>query len=84
MAVGRCVAINGQKRRFFGMVTDVQLGAANAQISLTPPDVSDPFVAEVIAGTTTFGTVLTPTPHRDTEALTRCAPGEHGLLALGT
>src|SRR5512146_624327 len=55
MAVGRYVVVEGEKRKFFGMITDVKLGAASDQITLSPPDVSDPFVAEVIAGTSTFG-----------------------------
>jgi DNA helicase HerA-like ATPase len=57
MVVGRFVTIEGQKRRFFGMITDVSLGVTDQKISLTPPDVSDPFIAEVVAGTSTFGTI---------------------------
>lgn len=57
MAVGRYVVIEGQRRRFFAMVTDVQLGHSHPQLATTPPDVSDPFVAEVLAGTSIFGTL---------------------------
>ncbi len=57
MAVGRYVVIEGQKSRFFGMITDVTLGATNPQLAITPPDVSDPFIAEVIAGTSTYGSI---------------------------
>jgi len=57
MAVGRYVTIEGQKRRFFGMITDVSLGVIDPKLTLTPPDVSDPFIAEVIAGTSTYGTL---------------------------
>ncbi len=57
MAVGRFVTIEGEKRRFFGMITDVSLGVTDQKLSLTPPDVSDPFIAEVLAGTSTFGTL---------------------------
>jgi len=57
MAVGRYVAIEGNKRRFFGMITDVSLGLTDPRLALTPPDVSDPFIAEVLAGTTTYGTL---------------------------
>ncbi len=57
MAVGRYVVVQGEKLKFFGMITDVQLGANSAQIALSPPDISDPFVAEVISGTSTFGTL---------------------------
>ena len=57
MAVGRYVTIEGQKRRFFGMITDVSLEVTDQKLALTPPDVSDPFVAEVLAGTSTYGTL---------------------------
>jgi DNA helicase HerA-like ATPase len=55
MAVGRYVTIQGQKRRFFGMITDVTLGVVDEQINVTPADAADPFLAEVLAGTGTFG-----------------------------
>ena len=55
MAVGRYVTIEGQKRRFLGMVTDVSLGVTDPKLTATPPEVSDPFIAEVLAGTTTYG-----------------------------
>ena len=55
VAVGRYVTIEGQKRRFFGMVTDVSLDASDPRLMASPPDVGDPFIAEVIAGTGTFG-----------------------------
>jgi hypothetical protein len=57
MAVGRFVTIEGKKRRFFGMITDVSLGVIDQKLTLTPPDVSDPFIAEVLTGTSTFGTL---------------------------
>ncbi len=57
MAVGRYVVIEGQKSRFFGMITDITLGTTNPQLAITPPDVSDPFIAEVIAGTSTYGSI---------------------------
>ena len=55
MAVGRYVVIEGQRSRFFGMITDVSLGTIDQQLAITPPDVTDPFIAEVIAGTSTYG-----------------------------
>jgi len=57
MVVGRYVTIEGQKRRFFGMITDVSLGVIDQKLTLTPPDVSDPLIAEVLAGTSTYGTL---------------------------
>jgi DNA helicase HerA-like ATPase len=55
MAVGRYVTIEGQKQRFFGMITDISLEVIDPKLILTPPDVSDPFLAEVLAGTSTYG-----------------------------
>ena len=56
MAVGRYVVISGEKRRFFAMVTDVRLDASNPQLVTAPP-ITDPFIARVMAGTSTFGTL---------------------------
>ena len=55
MAVGRYVTIKGHRQRFFGMITDVSLGATDERITQMPPDLSDPFVAEVLGGTSTYG-----------------------------
>ncbi|MFC2022371.1 helicase HerA domain-containing protein, partial [Chloroflexota bacterium] len=61
MAVGRYVTIEGEKRRFFGMINDVSLGVIDQKLTLTPPDVTDPFMAEVLAGTSIYGTLqVTP------------------------
>jgi hypothetical protein len=55
MAVGRYVTIQGERQRFFGMITDVSLEVIDPKLAVTPPDVSDPFIAEVVAGTSTYG-----------------------------
>jgi DNA helicase HerA-like ATPase len=57
MAVGRYVVIEGQKSRFFGMINDVSLGTIDQQLTVTPPDVADPFISEVISGTSTYGKI---------------------------
>jgi uncharacterized protein len=57
MAVGRYVVIQGEKRRFFGMITDISLGVTDPRITLSPPAPADSFTAEVLAGTGTFGTL---------------------------
>ncbi|MBA7469195.1 MAG: DUF87 domain-containing protein [Dehalococcoidia bacterium] len=57
MAVGRYVTIEGQKQRFFGMITDIGLGVIDPRFTLTPPDISDPFISEVLSGTSTYGTL---------------------------
>ncbi|UCC61292.1 MAG: ATP-binding protein [Dehalococcoidia bacterium] len=55
MAVGRYVVIEGQTSRFFGMITDIELGAIDQQLTITPPDIADSFIADVVTGTSTYG-----------------------------
>jgi uncharacterized protein len=56
LRVGRFVVIEGKSARFFSMLTDVSLSAANTSILANPP-VDDQFVLSILAGTTTYGTV---------------------------
>ena len=55
--VGTYVTIHGEQRRFFGMITDVRLEALDPVLRAAPPDVSDPFIAEVLKGTSFYGTL---------------------------
>ena len=58
LAVGRYVVVRGQTgRRFFSIVTDVQLDALNPLIEKAPPDTSDPFLTRVYQGTAVFGRI---------------------------
>ena len=58
LAVGRYVVVRGQTgRRFFSLVTDVQLDALNPLIEKAPPDPSDPFLARIYQGTAVFGRI---------------------------
>jgi len=62
LAVGRYVVIRGRTgRRFFSLINDVALDVTNPLIEKTPPDISDPFIAQVHRGTSTFGRIhVTP------------------------
>ena len=55
--VGTFVTVQGERLRFFGVVTDVRLGAADPGLKHMPPDVLDPFIAEVVAGTAAYGSI---------------------------
>jgi len=55
MAVGRYVTVEGGTRRFFGMITDISLEVTDQRLIQAPPDVSDPFMAQVLTGTSTYG-----------------------------
>lgn len=57
MAVGRYITIEGEKLKFFGMITDIVLDNTNPQIEKTPPDVSDPFLREIHVGSSVFGRI---------------------------
>ncbi|MER2599215.1 MAG: ATP-binding protein [Caldilineales bacterium] len=54
-AVGSYVVVRGAGKRFFSMITDVLLGAASDEVTLNPPDLSDPFLNEIHRGASTFG-----------------------------
>ena len=55
--VGTFVSIQGDRSRFLGVVTDVSLETTDSALRASPPDVSDPFVAEVVSGTSAYGTI---------------------------
>ncbi len=57
LAVGSYVVVHGQSKRFFSMITDVQLGAASEEFTLNPPDMSDDFLSAVHLGTSAFGLI---------------------------
>jgi len=71
MRVGKFLVVQGVRSRFFCMLTDVALGTASQRILASPPEPSNIFLQEVLAGSGTYGTVdLTPmlmfTPTDDT------------------
>ncbi|HLB29790.1 MAG TPA: DUF87 domain-containing protein [Dehalococcoidia bacterium] len=53
--VGRYVAIQGQESRFFALITDVELKAANPTLAASPPPQGDDFFREVMQGTALYG-----------------------------
>ncbi len=57
MRVGRFVVIEGQENRFFCLVTDMELGAANERALLDAPDRAHPLIAEMLEDIATFGAV---------------------------
>lgn len=58
IAVGRYIIVEGEKLKFFGMITDVVLDNINPQIEKSPPDVrDDPFLRDIYIGTAVFGRI---------------------------
>ena len=61
MRVGKFLVVQGVRSRFFCMLTDVTLGTSTPRILANPPDPSNTFLQEVLAGSGTYGTIdLTP------------------------
>ena len=55
IAVGSFVTIRGRRQRYFAVVTDLALRAADDSLRHFPPDSPDGFIAEVMAGTLAYG-----------------------------
>jgi uncharacterized protein len=57
MRVGKFLVVQGQRSRFFCLLTDVSLGAASHRIAINPPSPNDTFLQAVLAGSGTYSTV---------------------------
>ncbi len=55
--VGTFVGIQGDRSRFLGVVTDVSLETTDSTLRASPPDMSNPFVANVVSGTSAYGAI---------------------------
>lgn len=55
VSVGSFVTIHGRRRRYFAVVTDLALRAADDSLRHFPPSSPDGFAAEVMAGTLVYG-----------------------------
>ena len=53
--VGTFVTIDGQRRRFFGIATDLTLESADPRLKATPPDATHPLIAQMVSGTAAYG-----------------------------
>ncbi len=55
--VGTFVSIQGQRSRFLGVLTEIELESTDDGITSTPPDMSNPLVAQVMSGTVAYNTI---------------------------
>ncbi|QZZ19060.1 DUF87 domain-containing protein [Leptothermofonsia sichuanensis E412] len=79
MRVGKFLVVQGVRSRFFCMLTDVSLGTSSQRILANPPEPSNTFLQEVLAGSGTFGTInLTPMLMITPEEVRREGKGERG------
>ena len=57
LAVGRYVVVHGNHKRFFCMLTDIELNNSNPSIQNDPPNIQEPFMRDVYSGTIAYGTI---------------------------
>ena len=55
IAVGSFVTVQGRRKRYFAVVTDLELRAVDDSVRHFPPDTQDGYLAEVMAGTMAYG-----------------------------
>ena len=53
VTVGKFVTVQGQRKRFFAVVTDLSLETSEARLRMNPPD--SEFMANVLEGASVFG-----------------------------
>ncbi len=75
LRVGQFVVIQGEQHRFFSMISNVELGAANPDVLADPPPDDDDFLRRVLGGTTTYSTfTVAPMLMLGTDILTSLRP----------
>ncbi|HRF94510.1 MAG TPA: hypothetical protein PLZ51_04930, partial [Aggregatilineales bacterium] len=57
LAVGRYVVVHGAEKRFFCMLTDIELNTTTPNIQNDPPNMQDAFLRAVYSGTIAYGTL---------------------------
>ncbi|MDE2802859.1 MAG: DUF87 domain-containing protein, partial [Chloroflexota bacterium] len=56
--VGSYVVIQGETRRFFGMVSEVRLASTDSRLRSAPSSFDDPFVSRALTGTAAYGSIV--------------------------
>ena len=57
LRIGSFVVVEGERHRYFCLISDMSLQAADARIAADPPREASPFIRSVLAGTTTYATL---------------------------
>src|SRR5689334_7501141 len=57
LRAGKFLVVQGERNRFFALLSDVQLSATHPNVLLHPPRREDTLARAVLTGTSTFGTV---------------------------
>lgn len=55
--VGTFINIQGNQKRFLGVLTEIELESTDDGIAAAPPDMSNPLLQQVMSGTTAYGAI---------------------------
>ena len=57
MKIGTFVSIQGQRHRFLGVLTEIELESTDDGIAAAPPDASSPLLSQVLSGTIAYNSL---------------------------
>nr|MBC7244506.1 ATP-binding protein [Chloroflexota bacterium] len=57
LRIGSFVVVEGQRNRYFSLISDIHLKATDPRLLSDPPRVTSPFIARTLAGTSVYATV---------------------------
>lgn len=57
LRIGNFVVVEGQRNRYFSLISDIHLKATDPRLLADPPRDTSPFIAQTLAGTSTYATV---------------------------
>ncbi|MCY3544546.1 MAG: ATP-binding protein [Chloroflexi bacterium] len=57
MKVGTFISIQGQRHRFLGVLTEIELESTDDGIAAAPPDASSPLLSQVLSGTVAYNSL---------------------------
>ena len=90
MRVGKFLVVQGVRSHFFCLLTNVSLGTSSPRILADPPNPSNTFLQDVLAGTGTYGIVelapmlmLTPTANQHEDSSQKQAPQNRAPVDAG-
>ena len=55
--IGTFVSIQGQRNRFLGVITEIELESTDDGIAAVPPDMSSPLLAQALSGTIAYNSI---------------------------
>ena len=89
LRIGSFVVVEGQRNRYFSLISDMQLKVTDPRLLANPLQNTSPFVAQALAGTSTYATVevrpmlmLEKVDESDPKALLQSQAGPHPVKTI--